>query len=133
MSSRRSRSDGNVIGRGLINDNHTPKPAFPVLPYTIDFTNGLPVDHGGGDLAAYVYSWPRTARQTAIVWRRDGGVGTARIAVPSGWMARTVRFPEAELLAGHCCATEQLPVRGGAAEVTVTGEATFVEVVPPQR
>jgi hypothetical protein len=122
--------DGAIIGRGLIGPDRVPKPAFFLLPLTIELTNGHSRDLSSGPLRLFEFRRARTAKRSYAAWSTDGQ-GEVRVPVPDGWQAHVTRFPVEEVLLGACCARTRVAAEGGWATVPVTGDGAFVEVGAP--
>jgi hypothetical protein len=119
--------DGAQIGRGLIGPDRVPKPAFWILPRTIELTNGEPRDLSTGSVRLLEFQRKRSGYRGYAAWSTVGA-DEVRIPVPDGWSAHVTRFPVDEVVAGLCCPRQQLAVTAGHATVALTGDGTFVEV-----
>jgi hypothetical protein len=120
--------DEGVIGRGIIWPDRQPKPAFAVLPYTIDFTNGHPRDVSVPGARVLEFTRTRVARRTYIAWSTDGATRQVTFRVPDGWRARLRTFPVDEIMAGRCCPVTELRVQRGQTTVDVGSDSAYVEV-----
>ncbi len=124
--------DGAAIGRGIIGPDRQPKPAFAVLPYTIDYTNGMPRDISVPGMRIIEFSRPRVARRTYVAWSTQGETLPFSVPVPTGWRARAWRFPVEAVMAGACCVDDEPRAEGGHAQFEVGPDSVFIGVYRPR-
>ena len=115
--------------RGLVGYDHTPKPSFAVLPYTMLYTNGKPEDLSTADVVAYRFHPDRYVEDYVIAWARSAGQ-QVRFDIPArpGLSAKVTTFPEALLAAGKCCKEVQVGAKNGVYSVNVGVDAAFIEI-----
>lgn len=122
-------SDGvGVLARGIVLSDHTPKAAFPILPYTVAFTRGRPRDASTSEVEAV-----RFGAEHVVAWSRSGErVDYAVPTAPFGTV-RVLRFPESAVMAGACCdATTHRDADGdGMVSVAVGRDSRFIEIEAP--
>lgn len=118
--------------RGLIGHDHRPKPAFPVLAYALDYSQGEVEDLSTEQVVAYRFRRPRAAGETLIAWSRDGR--PARLVLPARGRAPALAtwFPAEMLMAGRCCAEAAIPPAGGRYTFNLGADAIFVAIDRPR-
>ncbi len=121
---------GNVpqYQRGLVRGSHQPKAAFPVLPYTIQYTAGEPETVSQDSVAAYRFRRVRAGEDFLVAWSRDGQTHRYTIAVPAGTVAKVTTFPDELLILGRCCPTRTVAAQDGVLTLDVGLDAVFVDL-----
>jgi hypothetical protein len=121
--------DADQIGRGLIGGDRVPKPAALVLPFTLDYTNGIPEDRSTADVRATAFRWYRTPLDTMLLWSRDGASHAYAIPARPGKLARVRRFPVDAVISGDCCPERLVAPVDGAYRLDVGGQTLYVDFV----
>lgn len=124
----RFKPDPSQWDRGAVRHDHTAKPVVKALPYTIEYTNGIPEDVSTDAVRAIQFRRPREAVTYVIAWPRDEGTADLVVPVPSGSQALVTRFPPDLLLQGECCVHEHLREQSGRIEVSVGQEGVFAAI-----
>jgi hypothetical protein len=122
--------DGHLIGRGLVWPDHTPKPAFQILPYTVAYTNGFPSDVSSDEVVAIRFSGGRSGRDHIVAWSRSGSPATLRIEARPNREVTQTAFPLDRVMSWSCCDSRPLDAASGAVDVQVGSEPAFIQLGP---
>lgn len=114
--------------RGLIDAAFAPKPAYPVLRYAIDYSQGRAEDMSQGAVKAFQFTPPGGSGRTVIAWTSEGSAITLEIPAESDTPAYVTWFPPEELMAGRCCAETEVAPEGGFYRVELGSDARFVAI-----
>jgi hypothetical protein len=124
---------GNVpqYQRGIVRGDHTPKAAFPVLPYAVRYTNGIPADVSDAKVRAYRFTRIRSGEDYLIAWSKDSRPDRYTLAVPPGTVADVTWFPADQLMAGHCCSKRTVNAPNGTLTLEVGPDPLYVSLRSP--
>lgn len=114
--------------RGIVDHLHQPKPAFPVLPYVVDYTEGHAEDISTDRVIAFRFLKPRAAGQTIIAWSKDGQPARFEVPARSNKPAAATFFPKDMLMAGQCCGKASVPPANGKYAFDLGADAVFISI-----
>jgi hypothetical protein len=114
--------------RGIVRNDHTPKPALQIMPDTIQYTAGRVHDASTKDIVVYRFDRSRTRSRHLIAWTRDGRAGELRLPAAAGVSATSTRYPKDMLLEGRCCNVVTVPEMDGVITIPIDEDARFVKV-----
>lgn len=114
--------------RGILDAAFAPKPAFPVLAYTLDYTQGAAEDLSRDAIRAYRFRRLGAPGQTLIAWTLDGAPAILELPAEGAEPAHLTWFPDDLLSSGACCAEAELPPEGGVYRLELGADARYVAI-----
>ncbi len=118
----------NLPQRGLVTNEHEPKPALFVLPHLVEHSQGWPWDIYDTEVEATRFSFQGSRNDTIIAQSRSGSRATLRVTAGTKGLpfADVITFPEELLLSGTCCLHQRVWPSNGQFRFTVQSDSLFI-------